>query len=95
MSDATLTRQRPSRSRRRARRPAGSRNPWRKPRFLQAVTLAYLAWSILPVIIAIVFSFNAGRSRSTWQGFSMRWWYQDPFDSVWHDPALRPRCSRR
>jgi spermidine/putrescine transport system permease protein len=65
------------------------RDPWRKPRFLQAVTWGYLAWSIIPVIIAVVFSFNAGRSRSTWQGFSMRWWYQDPFDSLWHDEALR------
>jgi spermidine/putrescine transport system permease protein len=41
------------------------------------------------VIIAIVFSFNAGRSRSTWQGFSLRWWTQDPFDSLWNDIALR------
>jgi spermidine/putrescine transport system permease protein len=53
------------------------------------VTWGYLAWSILPVLIAVAFSFNAGRSRSTWQGFSMRWWYQDPFDSLWHDAALR------
>jgi len=65
------------------------RDPWRKPRFMQAVTWGYIAWSILPVLIAIVFSFNAGRSRSAWQGFSLRWWYQDAFDSVWHDPALR------
>ena len=64
-------------------------NPWRKPRFLQAVTWGYLLWSIVPVVIAVVFSFNAGRSRSTWQGFSLRWWYEDPFDSLWHDPALR------
>ena len=60
-------------------------NPWRKPRFLQAITWGYLLWSIVPVVIAVMFSFNAGRSRSTWQGFSMRWWYQDPFDSLWHD----------
>jgi spermidine/putrescine transport system permease protein len=65
------------------------RNPWGRPRFLRAVTWGYLAWSILPVLIAVAFSFNAGRSRSTWQGFSMRWWYQDPFDSLWHDAALR------
>jgi spermidine/putrescine transport system permease protein len=65
------------------------RNPWRKPRFLQAVTWGYLAWSIVPVIIAIIFSFNSGRSRSTWQGFSMRWWYQDEFNSLWHDETLR------
>jgi spermidine/putrescine transport system permease protein len=65
------------------------RDPWRKPRFLEAITWGYLLWSIVPVAIAVIFSFNAGRSRSTWQGFSMRWWYQDPFDSIWHDPTLR------
>lgn len=64
-------------------------NPWRKPRFLQAVTIGYLFWSLVPVVIAIIFSFNAGRSRSTWQGFSLRWWTGDPFDSLFHDPALR------
>ncbi|MGH2594582.1 MAG: ABC transporter permease [Actinomycetota bacterium] len=64
-------------------------NPWRKPRFLAALTWGYLAWSILPVLIAVVFSFNSGRSRSTWQGFSLRWWWQDPNDSLFHDPALR------
>lgn len=65
------------------------RNPWRKPRFLQGLTIVYLLWSLLPVLIAVIFSFNAGRSRSTWQGFSLRWWSADPFDSLFHDPALR------
>ena len=65
------------------------RNPWRKPRILQAVTIGYLLWSLIPVVIAVIFSFNAGRSRSTWQGFSMRWWTGDPFDSLFHDPSLR------
>ena len=64
-------------------------NPWRKPQFLAALTWGYLAWSILPVLIAVIFSFNSGRSRSTWQGFSLRWWWQDPNDSLFHDPALR------
>ncbi len=64
-------------------------NPWRKPRFLQAITWGYLTWSIVPVIIAVIFSFNSGRSRSTWQGFSLRWWFKDPFDSLWTDLALR------
>jgi spermidine/putrescine transport system permease protein len=64
------------------------RNPWRKPRFLEAITWAYLAWSIVPVVIAIVYSFNAGRSRSSWQGFSLRWWTVDE-DSLWRDEALR------
>jgi spermidine/putrescine transport system permease protein len=70
------------------------RNPWRKPRFLQAITWGYLLWSVVPVVIAVVFSFNAGRSRSTWQGFSMRWWYEDPFDSLWHDEALRTAMTQ-
>ena len=66
----------------------GLRNPWRKPRFLQAFTWVYLAWSILPVAIAVWFSFNSGRSRSSWQGFSLRWYFRDPDLSVWHDPDL-------
>ena len=42
-------------------------------------------------MIAVIFSFNAGRSRSAWQGFSLRWWTADPFDSLFHDPSLRQR----
>jgi spermidine/putrescine transport system permease protein len=64
-------------------------NPWGKPRFLPAVTWLYILWSIVPVLIAVQFSFNAGRSRSTWQGFSLRWYTRDPDLSVLHDPALR------
>jgi spermidine/putrescine transport system permease protein len=64
-------------------------NPWRKPRVLQAITISYLLWSLLPVVIAIVFSFNSGRSRSSWQGFSLRWWTGDPFNSLFRDEALR------
>jgi spermidine/putrescine transport system permease protein len=64
-------------------------NPWGKPRFLAAFTWAYVLWSILPVVIAILFSFNDGRSRSAWQGFSLRWWTGDPDASVLHDAALR------
>src|SRR5262249_20326232 len=65
------------------------RDPWRKPHVLAAATWAYIAWSLVPVFIAIQFSFNDGRSRSTWQGFSMRWYWGDPTRSVWHDPSLR------
>ena len=52
------------------------------------VTVLYLVWSLLPVLVAVLFSFNAGRSRTTWQGFSMRWYYGDPLRSVWHDASL-------
>jgi spermidine/putrescine transport system permease protein len=64
-------------------------NPWRRPRFLQATTIGYLLWSMLPVLIAVFFSFNDGRSRVAWQGFSLRWWSGDPNDSLFHDAAMR------
>jgi spermidine/putrescine transport system permease protein len=57
--------------------------------FLATLTWFYIVWSIVPVLIAIQFSFNSGRSRSTWQGFSFRWWWGDPDRSLWHDPSLR------
>ena len=63
-------------------------DPWRPPRFLVAVTFGYLAWSLIPVLIAVLFSFNDGRSRTVWQGFSTRWYFGDPVKSVWHDAAL-------
>lgn len=56
--------------------------------FLAAFTLLYIAWSLLPVLIAVLFSFNEGRSRTSFQGFSMRWYYGDPLRSVWHDDSL-------
>jgi spermidine/putrescine transport system permease protein len=64
-------------------------NPWRKPRFLQLTTIGYLLWSLLPVVIAVIFSFNDGRSRVVWQGFSLLWWIRDPTDSILHDAAIR------
>lgn len=64
-------------------------NPWGKPRFLVLFTLVYLAWSIVPILIAIRFSFNEGRSRTTTQGWSLRWYWEDPDLSVWHDPDLQ------
>ncbi len=63
-------------------------NPWRKPRVLEALTWTYLLWSLLPVAIAVLFSFNAGKSRTTWQGFSFRWYWGDPENSVWHNAQL-------
>jgi spermidine/putrescine transport system permease protein len=65
------------------------RNPWGRPRFLVAFTWAYVLWSLVPVLIAVQFSFNASRSRTEWAGFSTRWYWGDPIDSVWHDPGLR------
>jgi spermidine/putrescine transport system permease protein len=78
----------PARPARLLRRTGRRKDPWRQPRLLRTLTWGYFAWSILPVIIAVVFSFNNGRSRSSWQGFSMRWWTSDPYNSLFHDPAL-------
>jgi spermidine/putrescine transport system permease protein len=64
-------------------------NPWGQSRFTAAFTWLYIMWAILPLVLAILFSFNAGRSRSTWQGFSLRWYTGDPDLSVLHDPDLR------
>lgn len=65
------------------------RNPWRRPWFLSSLTWLYVVWSLIPVVVAVQFSFNAGRSRSSWQGFSMRWYWTDPYSSLVNDPALR------
>ena len=64
-------------------------NPWGRPRFLRLFTWLYVVWSIVPVLIAVAFSFNDGRSRTAWQGFSLRWYYHDPLGSVWQDDTLR------
>ena len=64
-------------------------NPWGKPRFLKLFMWLYLIWSLAPVLIAIQFGFNDGRSRTAWQGFSLLWYTGDPDLSVWHDPSLR------
>jgi spermidine/putrescine transport system permease protein len=64
------------------------RNPWGRPRWLAVVTVLYILWSVVPVVLAIAFAFNAGRSRTTWQGFSFRW-FTGSTGSVFHDPALQ------
>jgi spermidine/putrescine transport system permease protein len=77
--------------------PAGTRqrrgsrlsNPWGRPRVLGPVAWLYVAWSLLPVLLAVRFAFNDGRSRTSFQGWSLRWFTGDPNLSVLHDPTLR------
>jgi spermidine/putrescine transport system permease protein len=64
------------------------RNPWAKARFLWAIAIAYIVWTLLPVVIAVLFSFNGGRSLTAWQGFSTQW-YAGNVSSVFDDPELR------
>jgi spermidine/putrescine transport system permease protein len=72
-----------------ARRRPPWRNPWRRAWFLEGFTWLYLLWSIVPIAIAVLFSFNDGKSQSVWQGFSTRWYWGDPVNSVANNPQLR------
>ena len=64
------------------------RSPWGHPWFLEGFTWLYLIWSIVPIGLAVLFSFNNGKSQSSWQGFSWRWYFADPVNSVLHNPQL-------
>jgi spermidine/putrescine transport system permease protein len=67
-------------------RPRG--NPWRRPWGMEGFTWLYIAWSILPIAIAVLFSFNKGASQGTWQGFSTKWYVGKQVTSVLHNPSL-------
>jgi len=74
----------------------GKANPWAGSRLLALTTSAYILWSLIPVAIAITFSFNDGRSRSAWQGFSTRWYVgtREAAESVLFDPSLRSALNQ-
>ncbi len=72
----------------RSSRPKLFRNPWRHPWFLEGFTWLYLIWSLVPIVIAVLFSFNNGKSQATYQGLSMRWYYGDKVNSIWYNPQL-------
>jgi spermidine/putrescine transport system permease protein len=65
-------------------------NPWGKPRFLAGFTWLYIVWSLAPLVIAVQISFNAGRSRSVFQGFSLQWYQAilDPGSPTYDDTLL-------
>ncbi len=67
-------------------RPRG--NPWRRPWALEGFTWLYIVWSIVPIGIAVLFSFNKGASQATWQGFSTKWYVGSQVTSVLHNPSL-------
>jgi spermidine/putrescine transport system permease protein len=64
-------------------------NPWRRPVFLESFTWLYLIWSLLPIGLAVLFSFNSGKSQAVWQGFSWRWYFTDPVLSIAHSNVLQ------
>ena len=67
-------------------RPRG--NPWRRPYAMEGFTWLYIVWSIVPIAIAVLFSFNNGASQATWQGFSTKWYVGNQVTSVLHNPSL-------
>jgi len=67
-------------------RPGG--NPWRRPWAMEGFTWLYIVWSIVPIGIAVLFSFNKGASQATWQGFSTKWYVGNQVTSVLHNPSL-------
>jgi spermidine/putrescine transport system permease protein len=69
---------------------ARARDPGRAP-WLRLITAGYLFWSLAPIVLAIIYSFNAGTSVTRWEGASLRWWVGDPAaqESIVYDPALR------
>ena len=78
----------PARSAPARRRRLPARNPWGHPWFLEGFTWLYLIWSLVPIVIAVLFSFNKGKSQATYQGLSWRWYFGDKVNSVWHNAAL-------
>jgi spermidine/putrescine transport system permease protein len=63
-------------------------NPWRRPWAMEGFTWLYIVWSIVPIAIAVLFSFNKGASQATWQGFSTKWYVGNQVTSVLHNPSL-------
>ncbi len=63
-------------------------NPWRRPWAMEGFTWLYIVWSIVPIGIAVLFSFNKGGSQATWQGFSTKWYVGNQVTSVLHNPSL-------
>jgi len=69
-------------------KPRLFRNPWRHPWFLEGFTWLYLIWSLAPIALAVLFSFNNGKSQATYQGLSLRWYWGDKVNSIWYNPQL-------
>jgi spermidine/putrescine transport system permease protein len=55
---------------------------------LAMVTWVYVLWSLLPILVAVRISLNDGRSRSSFQDMSFRWYWGDSTASLWHDDTM-------
>jgi spermidine/putrescine transport system permease protein len=72
----------------RSSKPRFFRNPWRHPWLLEGFTWLYLIWSLAPIALAVLFSFNNGKSQAVYQGLSLRWYWGDKVNSIWYNPQL-------
>ena len=65
-----------------------SHAPW-----LALITASYLLWSLAPLVLVVIYSFNAGTSVTSWEGLSLRSWIGDPpaGESIAYDPETRAR----
>jgi spermidine/putrescine transport system permease protein len=88
MSSAAVTEQVSSVPATRVSKSRFFRNPWRHPWFLEGFTWLYLVWSLAPIAVAVLFSFNTGKSQATYQGLTWRWYWGDKVNSIWHNPQL-------
>ena len=61
----------------------------RRIKALPIIIWGYIAWSLVPVVIAVTYSFNDGRSRTVWKEFSFRWLFGDQYASVFRDDSMR------
>ena len=52
--------------------------------WLTGISWAGVAFLYAPIVVLIVFSFNASRLAASWQGFTWHW-----YDALWQDEALR------
>jgi spermidine/putrescine transport system permease protein len=64
-----------------ARRRAGRRRDFDRPRFLRAFFWAFLFFTFAPLAIVALFSFNSTPSLQDFSGFSLQW-YDEFFSSV-------------
>ena len=55
-----------------------------RPRFLWALYVAICLYLFVPILVVIVYSFNAGNSLQVFAGFSTRW-----YRAFWNDPQIK------
>jgi spermidine/putrescine transport system permease protein len=62
----------------------GRRKGFDRPRFLWALYVAICLYLFVPILVVIVYSFNAGNSLQVFAGFSTRW-----YRAFWNDPQIK------